>query len=717
MTATTSSPTSGTATAPLGTATTNPNGPTQVAVNVRAPDGLLFFDPANNQLIEIPRSSVQTVMAEINGIEAWRTELIAARNELVEAEAALEVLVKQRFPSLTAKQAIQARIVAAERRFLAAQAKIKAELGDQGYLTGASNGRELMELIPLAKRERAGAPGQVWGKKFTYVRSDKMRDHWRGYKLGAGDKGQSISFIKDGRIDTNALREQFTKIEPKLKADWALAHGYIWPQLQSWADSMKIERRLVGANDAELRPGESQLSVDLKTEAHLFRYFAGAGLEGAWAPQEGKLGGKANAKAEIQLARAEAAIECIYPRAEGWAWSLPGVESGQTFHIGAMRFLANIKVGAGAGASVAAELALELDYSAAMANAKGPAVKGRRRKGQAEPEPRAVSLNDLGEAANAGVGAEAFAGVKASGEFMGGLQYLSPEQGDKFDFIAAVGPKVEGQAGAGAGANLFITYEEGKFRIRAKAGLCVGLGAKGELGLEVGARRIGSFLQFFFHALLNANFEFLNVMHRRAYEEAVRVQVLMVRGVVDAYQNLTSEWRGFMRDIEREEVRVALMDRVLSDPIALRTCTPEAHGILLYQLTRHDTITKAIPANTGMNFELMYRRKQAVLQVCRWAQTKRQFENIVQHISPTGAKGGFRGNLDGLLRFMEIGLADSQLDDDLLRIYARLPDQPASGYAVALNHTSEFFAQAKVGPSPTYLAMLGNGLPLPGNFA
>jgi hypothetical protein len=253
--------------------------------------------------------------------------------------------------------------------------------------------------------------------------------------------------------------------------------------------------------------------------------------------------------------------------------------------------------------------------------------------------------------------------------------------------------------------------------MRAKAGLCVGLGAKGELGLEVDARRLASFLQYLFHALLNANFEFLEVVHEEAYKQAVKLQVLMVQGVENAYRNVQLGWANFEKIVDREEGRVALMERVLSNPIDLRTCTPEAHGILLYQLTRHGDLTKLMPANTGLHLELMYRRKQAVLQICRWAQTKRQFENIVQHISPTGAKGGFKGNLDGLLRFMEIGPGDSQLDDDLLRIYARLPDQPASGYAVAPNHTSEFFAQAKVGPSPTYLAMLDNGLPLPSNFA
>lgn len=712
----------------LATGQTNPNGPTVVQAQVRAPDGLLFFDPASNQLVEVPRASVVAVTNEVNEMRARCNELHLAREEIVSLEGQLEALASQRFPSLGQSEALKQQLLQAQARYNKAYEWVRAELGDQGYLTGASNGRELMELIPLAQRDRPGAAAQPLGKKWTYVRSEKMRNHWRGYKLGAGDKGQNISFIKNGQIDSKALKEQFTKIEPKLKADWGLAAGYLFPQLQSWAEALRVpegQARIFGKKEDDLLPGESQLSVDFKSEAHLFRYFVGCGAEGSWAPLEGKIAGKLNGKAELQIARAEAAIECIYPRASGWAWSLPGVKTGKTFHIGAIRLLANLKVGAGAGASLSAELALELDYSAALPG-KGPAVKGRRRKAQTEAQPRGVKLGET--EANVSAGAEAFAGAKASGEFMGGLQFLNPEKGDKWDYIAAVGPKVEGQAGAGAAASLFITFDDGKFKLRAKAGLCLGLGAKGELGLEVNARRMASFLEYLFHALLNANFEMLEVIGTEAYEEACRIQVLLVQGankIVDAIeQRVTSgigdvqrAWEAFETKMEREADRVALMERVLENPAALRTCTPEAHGMLLYQLTRHGVLTKAIPQNTGLNLELLYRRKQAVLQVCRWAQTKRQFENIVQHISPVGAKGGFKGNLDGLKRFMEIGPGDSQMDETLQALYDRLPQEPARGYAVAMNHTSEFLAQARVGSSPLYVAMLGGALPLPDNIA
>lgn len=689
--------------APLGTAHTNPTEGSLATATGRWPDGLLFFHPANNEVLEVPRDHVATVMGEINVIEKLNQDLWSAKQAVLKAEEDLDKHLEQRFPGLIEQQRFEKALATAQRRYEAAYAEIKKILGDQGYLTGASNGKDLLELIPLAQRTQPGAAAKPWGRKFTYVRSDKMKNHWRGYKLGSGDLGQNVSFVKNGQIDTHTLKEQFTKIEPKLKADWGLGAGHLFPQLQSWAEALRTEKPLSDDGD-----------VMFKSEAHLFRYFVGCGAEGSWAPREGKIAAKANGKAEIQIARAEAGIECVYPRPEGWALSLTGIKSGKQFLIGAMRLLASLKVSAGAGASVAAELGVEVDYSAGMAGRKGPPLKGQRRK--AQPTPTKVNLSHAVQA-NAGAGAEAFAGAKASGELAGGLQFRNPEKDDQFDWLANIAPKLEGQAGIGAGANFMINFDEGKFMIRAKAGVCIGLGAKGELSLEVGARRLASFLEFLFHALLNANFELLEVIDQKAYSAVTQLTVLLVSEVEDVVATvrggvqlteavIEENWDKFVEQMAREDRRLQLMEKVLANPLALRIGTPEAHGILLYQLTRHSAATKLIPANTGWNPELMYRRKQAVLQVCRWAQTKRQFENVVQHMAVAGTKGGFQNNMAGLLRFMEIGPGESQMDDELLKLYARLPDEPASGYAVSMNHTPQFLARAQIGPSPTYVASL-----------
>ena len=54
---------------------------------------------------------------------------------------------------------------------------------------------------------------------------------------------------------------------------------------------------------------------------------------------------------------------------------------------------------------------------------------------------------------------------------------------------------------------------------------------------------------------------------------------------------------------------------------------------------------------------------------------------------------------------MEIGPLDSTYDSELMRLYQQLPLEPASGYALAQNHTPQFMAQARTGAKTQYLAV------------
>jgi len=674
----------------LGSATTNTTRGSVAEAKADVREELLLFDPANEQVLVVPREHSVAFLQEANKMQTWVIKLVEAKEKLLTLEANLETEEAKRFPSLGEVQRLKTQIAQARKQYDAAYAEVDKELGKQGYLTGAGDGKEILELVPLAKRRGAGRATDWNGRKWTYVRSEKVKNHWRSYKLGSKDAAQAKSFVRGGKIDTKALGQQFGKLEPKFKAEWNVyTAGYVFPNLQAWAEVLNAK-------------SDASKPVQFSRGVHLFRCFAGCGAAAEWNPRGGKIAGKLNGKAELMLAQGECSASGFLPSPDGWAWVITGMKSGTPFHIGHMRFAAEAKLFAAAGASVAAELSLEVDYS----QLTKASVKGARRPKGQPAAAKNVSLADMGAGASAG--AEAFAGVRAGGEFKGGLQFKNPEKNDEMDYIAAIGPKVEGQWGAGAAASFIIHFEDGKFKLRAKAGLCLGLGAKGEIGLEVDAKRLSSFLYYLFHALLNANFEMVQVVTETAYTAATQVQVMLVSGVSDAYTNVRGKWTEFSRQLDREDHRIHLMERVLSNPSELRVSTPEAHGILLYQLTRHGALTKLKPENTGWNLEWMAERKKAVVQVCRWAQTRRQFENIVQHIHPEGRRGSFRGNFDGLLRFLEIGPLNSSYDDDLRAMYHRLPDRPASGYAVAQNNTSAFTAQAMIGPKAEYLAALQN---------
>lgn len=667
---------------------------------------LLLLDPKNQTVVVIPKENAKAFMQEANQMASLCNSLTQSRESLLAAEEKLAALLAQPFPPLGEIKPLENQIKQLRKTYDEAYAGIKKELGDKGYLATAGNGKELLELIPLAQRKQGGTP-KPWARKWTYVRSDKVQNHWRSYKFNKDEQGQKASFIKNGKVDTKALKEQFTKIEPKLKAEWALGHeaGFWFPELQAWAE--QVNKKSEG----------DQVSFEYGVQ--LFRYFAGCAASGEWNPRGGKIAAKFNGKAELMLASGKAKTEGYLPAKDGWVWTLIGPKSGKQFHIGAVRFFGEAKLEGACGASASAELGLEVDYSQLTGKS---GVKGAKRKQTAATgaDTKVGKLDQLG--AEAGAGADLFAGAKLSGELTGALQYKSPEitdgKPDEFGAMAQVGPKVEVQFGAGAAAALMVDYDKGKFRIRAKAGVCLGPGAKGEIGLEVDAVRVYTFMEWLFRALLNANFEMLEIVADRGYKRAMQLQTMMLNGVTGAYEDVAFAWQQFGQKLELEEQRITLMKRVLSNQRELRICVPEAHGIMLHQLTRHGGMTKVLPQNTGWNFEVMAERKKAVMQICRWAQSKRQFENMVQHIGPNGEKGGFKGNLQGLLRFMEIGPFNSRFDEELQALYLNLPYEPPRGYPLALNDSTSFKLYASMGDSLPYLALLnGKTHPLGGALA
>ena len=684
--------------APLASATTNTRSGSLADALTRIEDELFFLDPLNDQVCVVPREQSMAFLQEANQMQSMVQKLAVARDALLAQEVRWAEVDGTRFAPIELVNSTKEALRKAQADYDAAYAEVKKELGDKGYLASGGDGKELLELVPLARRGPGGKPKE-WGRKWTYVRSDKIKSHIRSYKLSGADSanGQAKSFLKQGRIDTQELRKQFTKLDPKLKAEWVLGHdaAYLMPKVQAWAEQLNVKAD-------ETKP------VQFSAAVHLFRYFAGCGAALEWAPRSGKVAGKLNGKAELNLAYGECKAEGFLPSAPGWALMMKGPKSGNEFHIGVVRLAASAKLTGGAGASVAAELSLEVDYS--QLTTLG--VKGARRARNSVPAGHKAKLTDLAAGANAG--ADLFAGARVGGELKGAVQFQNPEKGDKFEDLAAIGPKFDLLMGVGAAGALMLDFDGVKFRFKVKAGVCLGPGAKGEIGLEVDAKRLASFLQWFFHALLNAGFEFLEIVTDEGFKAIKRLQVLLVQGVTDAYDAIDERWDALQRGLEVEERRVALMERVLTNPLALKYCTPEAHGILLWHLSRHGALTKSthLAANSE-NWEVLGRRKRAIIQICRWAQCKSQFENMVQHMGPDGALGDFAANYAHLLRFMEIGPGDSAFDDDLRRIYTRLPIEPARGYAVAQNHTGTFLAQSMIGNSPIYIAR-AQGL-LPGN--
>jgi len=100
-------------------------------------------------------------------------------------------------------------------------------------------------------------------------------------------------------------------------------------------------------------------------------------------------------------------------------------------------------------------------------------------------------------------------------------------------------------------------------------------------------------------------------------------------------------------------------------------------------------------------------RKRAILAVLRWVQSKREYENIMQHLSTTiGEKGDWKANEARVIAFLAEGeqpreygydagfisgaqkviITPSHYAENLHAIYTHLPDAPA----VSPGHPNEF---------------------------
>ncbi|OLG48073.1 DNA repair protein, partial [Xanthomonas oryzae pv. oryzae] len=109
------------------------------------------------------------------------------------------------------------------------------------------------------------------------------------------------------------------------------------------------------------------------------------------------------------------------------------------------------------------------------------------------------------------VNAEAFAGVEGGLTPAGELHWLPPEQTKPVAF-ARLSLDVAVSAGAGASAQLNIYYAQGKFRVKASARLCWGVGAKGAIDFVVDAEGMLEFVKWVYYQLAHAGFKTLVYM-------------------------------------------------------------------------------------------------------------------------------------------------------------------------------------------------------------
>ena len=121
-----------------------------------------------------------------------------------------------------------------------------------------------------------------------------------------------------------------------------------------------------------------------------------------------------------------------------------------------------------------------------------------------------------------------------------------------------------------------------------------------------------------------------------------------------------------MSYIDTDEKRVALAKRIINkrDDDWLKYATPEAKGMLLYQLTRHakvshisdpiiPSIRSIIPID--IDIDLLNYRKQAIIVIFATVTTSPEWRNTLQHMTVKGGKGNLGKNEGDVIRLLNYG--------------------------------------------------------------
>jgi hypothetical protein len=574
-------------------------------------------------------------------------------------------------------------------------------------------------------------------EKLVYVRSDKLKPAWPKLKDQAATKWSEV-YKKDAsgkrQLDQSKLKRYVTdqvkaaKVETKdfvdLKAE---VSGTLAGE---WAEQWNRQAVKKGEASAQVA-GVQVADVDLSAEAALMRYTAGGCLNATFEPFKAGVAFKAEGHADVALAEAKANCDLYLPSRDGIMLYLLALDMSR-YDLGAVRLQVKTEVSGVVGASIGAEIGMGVEMREfEVPAAKGAPAKGSRRRRSANVSKTATEVDNVGT-----VGAElsVFAGARADASINGAIQWRNPETKDKkFVDFASVQPTLGGQAGIGGTAQFRCDYLDGTFRLTASAGICIGLGAEGKVSLAVGVKQLAEFFMWFSYQLYHCDYRNLEIVTTRGFEAARDIAFLAVQRGKEIEQclmlqaaDLHKKVLDIQKDIERAADRQTLAHQILNKPFALRYSPPETKGMLIYRLTRFGGADWVLSGG-GVGDAYLAAQRRAVLALLRLAQTRRDMENIVQHIDPLGAKQSLAERLSDLERFFAadaprgvdlpgVGGGYNRDFKEMLRslpaqgdqrlaqeggefgdwyetVYANLKDEPTRGLAMAPNDSAEYSLQ------------------------
>lgn len=494
------------------------------------------------------------------------------------------------------------------------------------------------------------------GRKWTYVRSDKIRNHIRSYSLDVDDEAARITVPGPNggrRLDRQRILDKATKIEAKIRAEFTFAQGSLTEFMGGWFDELNT------SIDESVTVELGRAAIDLSLDAQVLRYYSGASVAAEFDLKKKKIGFKGELKVmQIALAEGKLSAAGYFPHKSGWQprITVVGTTGGSSsISLGGFRCKVELALKGFAGASVVGGLDAQINM------AQGKALIQAAKPGESEAPGRAAN----GQVASAS--ARVFAGVEVGAELKGKGEWDNPDKrtaaGPSWQEFLSVGGEAAAAGGIGAEAEFTVSYENGRFMLRARAGLVFGGGLKGSLSFTVDARVVGEFVAFVYHRLRDANYRYLSWIDSAAFQAVSR---LVARAVADGIDLAEAAGR-YMgeRGVElfdalegrRESQRFA---RNVLHADARRYTTPEAKGMVLDRLMQAKEFY----------FYAEEPEENAALALLRWVQTRREFQEVCEHLSPGGRKISYPEGRRRLSAFFDG--ADSEA---YRSIRMRLPDR------------------------------------------
>ena len=501
------------------------------------------------------------------------------------------------------------------------------------------------------------------GKKWTRIRSDKMRNHWRSYKIDKSLLTAEHGSDEKSALPRQRLRSAFQEASKKIASD--LGNGITFKgQLAKGAVSGSITElwdanwlKWVDAVNESLTYSTGHANFDVSAGAQLLRGYAGFGVQLGYDPQKGNYSLKGNAEAKAVLGEAKARFSGYFVDRDGWHAMIEFSEkhaseagSASQLDFGYFRLHGIIEVSAMLGASIYGTAGVEFKTEPAGKVLVKPAL-----------------ADSKGEVA---VGA--FAGVEAGGAFTGMFEWQNPGwreeengalQDSGWKAMVKIGVIGALSGGAGAEATLRIEYEEGRFMFRCEARAVLGVGAKGGLNGAVDFRHIIEFIMYVFHQLKDNKFAMLHFIQEEAFDAMVRINLLIIeKGTAflnAATEDIAIKIQSAFEDIADARAAEIYARKIQTRPMALIFAAPEVKGAILYKLSE------------TYWFSREERQEAAILTVVGTVQNGREWEQIVERISKEGTKVGEAAGLARLRRVLDGGSA--RKFETLIRAIASLP--------------------------------------------